>query len=446
VNSTIQENIKLSGKLGLFSATSIVVANIIGTGIFTTTGFLAAGIPSHFGLLFIWLIGGLLALSGALTYGELASAMPRSGGEYHYLSVLYHPALGFMSGFISLVAGFAAPVAASALAFGTYLSVVLPGIAPVWAAAVIVLLMTGLHSLALHYGARVQNVFTVVKVLLIVGFILAGLTVEQNHLQQLIPTATDWDAVLSTGFAVGLIYVSFSYSGWNAAAYIAGEVNNARRNVPLALLLGTLIVMTLYLLLNFVFIYSAPLSAFAGKAEVGDVAARHIFGDVGGNVVSILIALALVSSVSSMTMAGPRVMMAIGEDLPAMRILASKNKHGVPHIALFTQGAIALLIVFVSQLQKVIGFIGFTLSIFALLTVVGIFIHRSRNSNSSGEYKTWGYPITPLLFALLSLWMVYNTISSAIRQNQWEIVGGGFGTMLLGLVLYYVLRRVKQLG
>lgn len=426
------------------SATAIVIANIIGTGIFTTTGFLAADLPSPFAILFIWLTGGVLALCGALCYGELAAALPRSGGEYNFLSQLYHPSLGFLAGFISLTAGFAAPIAASALAFGSYAHAVLPGLPPVAMAAGLVLTMTLLHGISLHVGSRVQNVFTLLKVLLIVGFILAGITITPNPQPlNLIPGATDWQAVLSAGFAVGLVYVSFSYSGWNAAAYLAGDIRDPQRNVPRALLTGTLVVMALYLAVNFVFLYAAPISALAGQPEVGDVAAKAIFGSTGGRIVSALIALALVSSVSSMVMAGPRVMQAMGEDLPAFRLLGRRAQNGVPVYALLLQSSIALLIVMLAGLREVLQYIGVTLSLFAFLTVLGVYVLRAKQAKTggapAGQYRTWGYPVTPALFLMLSGWMIYHQITSAASgTGLWVLV-----TLAVGMLAYFALRRVR---
>jgi APA family basic amino acid/polyamine antiporter len=431
-----------AAKLGLFSATSIVVANIIGTGIFTTTGYQAAGIPSHFAILLIWLVGGMLALCGALAYGELASAMPRSGGEYHYLSTLYHPALGFVSGFISLLAGFAAPVAASAMAFGAYLERVWPEANGKLAAIILIALMTTLHSLHLHYGARVQNVFTIIKVGLIVFFIGAGLTITPNpQVVQALPTAADWSMVLSTGFAVSLVYVSYSYSGWNAAAYIAGDVQNPRRNVPRALFLGTLVVITLYVLINFVYLYAAPLADMANKPEVGDVTAHFIFGETGGRIISTFITLALVSSVSSMTMAGPRVLQAIGEDVPALRLMAKHNQNGVPYVALAMQSGIAIVFILTSAFEFILGYIGFTLSLIAALTVGGVYVLRRKQlaANPAEVIRTWGYPFTPALFIALSIWMAYSVIS-----DKPVVAVAGLGTFALGLLLYFTLMRLYK--
>ena len=426
-------------RLGLLSATALVVANIICTGIFTTTGFLAHDVPSGWAILFIWLLGGVLALCGALSYGELASAMPRSGGEYHYLSRLYHPALGFASGVVSLIAGFAAPIAASAMAFGQYASGVLPAIDSAWAAAILVTLLSVLHALDVQRGTQVQNFFTLVKVGLIVAFIGAGLVLARGSAPSVVPTTTDWMAVFSSGFAVGLVFVSFAYSGWNAAAYLSGEIREPQRNVPRALLIGTLIVAALYLGLNLVFITAAPLSALDNKAEVGAVAAEALLGGEGGRVVSTIIALALVSSVSSMVMAGPRITAAIGEDLTPFAALARRSGRGGPVLALVLQWALAQAFIWSATLRQVIEYIGFTLGLFTFLAVLGVFILRARPQlaeAAEGRIRTWGYPVVPALFLCLSAWMV-----TAMLLRKPEVALPGLGTVALGVALYFVVRR-----
>lgn len=426
-------------RISLISAIALVVANIIGTGIFTTTGFLAADIPSGFAILVIWLLGGVLALCGALAYGELASAMPRSGGEYHYLGRLYHPSLGFAAGVVSLVAGFAAPIAASSMAFGKYAEVVLPALDQRWAAAILVSLLTALHALDVQRGTQVQNFFTVTKVLLIVGFIGAAFIYSPGVPLNLVPAASDWSAIWSGGFAVGLVFVSFAYSGWNAAAYMSGEIDRPARNVPRALLIGTLIVATLYLGLNVVFLTAAPLSALAGKAEVGAVAAEAMFGAEGGRVVSTVIALALVSSVSSMVMAGPRITAAMGEDLPLFGALARRSGGGAPVQALLLQWGIAQAFIWIATLRQVIEYIGFTLGIFTFLAVLGVFILRARPGlaeSAEGRIRTWGYPVVPALFLVLSAWMVV-----AVVWGKPEVALAGAGTIALGVAGYFLVQR-----
>ncbi|MCZ2356208.1 MAG: amino acid permease [Bacteroidia bacterium] len=428
------------GQVGFRTAAALVVANIIGTGIFTTTGFLSSDVPSPIGILIAWALGGVLALCGALSYGELAAAMPQSGGEYHYLSKIYHPALGFLSGFVSLFAGFAAPIAASATAFAKHFHIVAPMIPEPVAALLIIILMTFLHTWDLHIGSRTQNVFTVAKITLIIGFIICGFVFGKASAGFSLSFRGDEFSMLTSGkFAVGLIYISFAYSGWNAAAYIAGEVQNPERNVPKSLILGTGTVMVLYLLLNLVFVYILTIPEMQGQLAIGDLTARAIFGDVGGSIVSTLIALALVSSVSSMVMAGPRITAAMGKDTQGLQWLGKNNKRGLPLNAFLIQLVIAITYVLTASFEDTLRYIGFTLSLFAFLTVLGVFVYRVKHPEWIPKYKTPGYPVVPALFLVLSAWIVIYTII-----ENYKTAIAGFGTIALGLVIYMATNQHKN--
>ena len=230
-------------KVGLITCTALALANMIGTGVFTSLGFQVAAIPSPFLILLLWVLGGVIALCGALSYAELAAALPRSGGEYNFLSEIYHPALGFMAGFVSVAVGFSAPIALSAMALGKYLAAALPGLqaGPVSIAAV--LLLAAVHSLTVRASGNFQVVITALKVALIVAFILIG--IARGGAWTFSPHRGDSGLIFSGPFAVSLMFVLYSYSGWNAAAYIIGEVRDAQRTVPGALILATIIVMIL---------------------------------------------------------------------------------------------------------------------------------------------------------------------------------------------------------
>ncbi len=432
-----------SNKLNLFSATNLVVANIIGAGIFTISGYTLGSVPSVFGLLFIWFVGGILALCGALVYGELTSIMPKSGGEYYYLSRIYHPIFGFLSGFISLTAGFAAPVAAASLAFGKYLSAVIYGQSDDFLTKIlaifIIISISIIHSTSLSLGSKIQNVLTAIKVTLLLFFVVAGLLITPNPQNiSILPQSKDWNLVLSSGFAISLIYISFAYSGWNAAAYMSEEVENPSKNVPKALFTGTIIVMALYLLVNFVFVYSSSIPDLQFKAEVGDVAARNIFGEQGGRIVSTMIALALTSSISAMIMAGPRVIQAMGKDFPIFGTFAKNNKNGIPFFAIIAQSTISIMVVLSSELSNILNYIGFTLSIFTVFTVIGLMIYRFKNPDSQHTVRTPFYPLTPLLFLALSIWMItYNFIEKPTESLI------GLSTLALGIAIYYITGQNK---
>src|SRR5207244_6537370 len=287
-------------------------------------------IQSGFALLMLWIVGGIAALCGALCYGELSAALPRSGGEYHFLSEIYHPAVGFMAGFISATVGFAAPIALAAMAFGKYFRGVFDFGSPVLLSFVLVWMVALFHFGNLRLGSAFQNLWTIVKLLLVGVLIGAGLLIEEKQPFTFFPHAADTMSIFSGAFAVALVYVMYSYSGWNASTYIIGEVKEPERNVPRSLFAGTIVVMVAYILLNAVFLLTTPMQEMRGRIEVGLIAGKHIFGADGGRIVGAIICLGLVSSISSMTWIGPRVTMSMGEDHWLLRLLGRKNKQGVP--------------------------------------------------------------------------------------------------------------------
>src|ERR1700736_4557585 len=256
-------------RVGFLTACSIVIANIIGTGIFTSLGFQLAGIQSGFALLMLWIIGGIAALCGALCYGELSAALPRSGGEYHFLSQIYHPALGFMAGFVSATVGFAAPIALAAMAFGKYFHGVFGMGSPVLLSFAIVWIVAIFHLGNLRMGSMFQNLWTLVKIVLIGVLIGAGLFVDPKQPMTFLPQPGDTMSIFGAPFAVALVYVMYSYSGWNAAVYITGEIKQPEKNVPRALLFGTLVVIAIYTALNAVFLATTPANEMSGQLEVG---------------------------------------------------------------------------------------------------------------------------------------------------------------------------------
>ncbi|MBA3464859.1 MAG: amino acid permease [Deltaproteobacteria bacterium] len=452
-------------RLGLTVTAAIVVANMIGTGVFTSTGFQAASLHDPGTILLCWVVGGVLALCGAACYAELGSMMPRAGGEYVYLREAYHPAVGFMSGWVSLTAGFSAPIAAAAIAFSAYLATLVPALqsAEPWfsttfglagyeatitlgsqqaVAMALIVAVTGLHSFDTKIGGWVQAAFTAAKVILITLFILGGVFLGSGDWGNLSPQAGGLANVGTAAFATSLMYVSFAYSGWNAAAYIANEVEHPEKTLPKALLLGTGTVMALYVLLNLVFLYAVPTQVLAGGdgggpiVEVGDAAARALFGDSAGRLVTAVIAIALVSSVSAMIMAGPRVYAAMATDRALPHQLARHNKRGVPVLAVMTQGFLACLFVLVGDLGSLIRFVGFTLAIFAALTVGAVFILRARGHRSA--FRTFGYPVTPIAFIALSMWIAWSQIYTQPRESA--IVAA---LLAVGALLYVLFSRGK---
>jgi APA family basic amino acid/polyamine antiporter len=413
------------------TATSIVVANIIGTGIFTSLGFQVGDLPSGFAILMLWLIGGGCALCGALCYAELATALPRSGGEYHFLGTIFHPALGFMAGWISATAGFSAPVALAAMAFGNYLTGVWPGVSPLVASLAVVWLATPLLLGDAKLGSRFQNGSTLLKVALVLGVIVVGCFAGPAQPVTFLPQAGDGGLIVSAPFAVSLVYVMFAYSGWNASTYIAGEVRDPARAIPLSVGLGTLLVTGLYLAVNAMFIRSTPLAEMAGKVEVALIAGPHLFGAAGTRIMAGLICVGLVSTISAMMWIGPRVMVVMGEDLRGLRWFAGRSRQGTPVRATLVQFGLVNLFLLTSRFEQVLTCATFVLQLCSFLTVLGVFVLRRKQPDLERPYRTWGYPVTPLLFLAVSAWMLWHILCSKPLESL-----VGLATAAFGLILY----------
>ncbi len=419
-----------------YAATSVVVASMVGTGVFTSLGFQLVEIQSTFPLLLLWVAGGATALCGALAYAEIGAALPRSGGEYSMLSRVYHPAAGFVSGFISATVGFAAPTALAAITFGTYLASVFPGLSPTWLGAGLVVIATAIHATNHRNSSFLQSGFTTVKVIFIAGFcVAAALFADPGQPVSLLPQPGDAGAVFGSAFAVSLIYVSYAYTGWNTATYITQEVEHPRRTVPRVLATGTGLVAVLYVGLNWAFLRAAPMSALEGRIEVGHVAATHVFGPTGGAVMGVALALLMVSTVSALVVAGPRVLQVMGEDYPLIGRLGRKKANGIPAVAIFAQGVLTLAFVLTAAFETILVFTGLTLGLNSLCAVVGVFVLRVREPDLPRPYRTWGYPVTPLVFILMTTWtLVYIGLDRPAEAVT------ATGLILAGLLLYGLAR------
>jgi len=418
--------------IGFWTACGIVIANIIGTGVFTSLGFQLPDIHSGFSLLMLWIVGGIVALCGALSYSELSAALPRSGGEYHFLSAIYHPALGFMAGVVSTTVGFAAPIALAAMAFGKYFEGVFNFGSPVALSFLLVWVNAIEHLSGLKFGSAFQNFSTLLKVLLIVALVAFGFWVDPKQPISFFPQSSDTMAIFSGSFAVALVYVMYSYSGWNAAVYVTGEIKRPEKNVPRALLWGTLVVVSIYTLLNAAFLLTTPVGEMSGQLEVALIAGKHIFGEQGGRVVGAIICIGLISTISSMTWIGPRVTMSMGEDHWLLRFLGRKSKQGVPVYAMLLQLLIVNLLLLTKSFQWVVVYIQFSLLLCSLLTVVGVNVLRWTRPEIPRPYRVWAYPLPPLIFAAITIWMMIYLL----RSNPAESLSG-LVTMLAGVLLYF---------
>jgi basic amino acid/polyamine antiporter, APA family len=425
-----------SSSVSVIVATAIVVADMIGVGVFTSLGFQVKDIPSGFAILMLWTVGGVVALCGVFSYSELGAMFPRSSGEYNFLTRAYHPAFGFLAGWVSATVGFAAPVALAAMAFGEYGKSVLPAASPLALALGVVGLVSIVQLCGLKHSSTFQLIATILKVVLIVAFLIAGFVVGTPQPVSFAPAAGDFAHITSAPFAIGLVFVMYSFSGWNAATYIIGEMRLPQRNLPRALLSGTLIVMVLYVALNAVFLHTTPIDKLSGQLDVARIAGSYIFGEVGGRIVGAMICIGLVSSISAMMWIGPRVMMTMGEDIPALRIFARKSGNGAPVYAILFQLAISVLLLFTRSFEAVLDFIQFGLLFCSFFTVLGVIRLRLTRPDLPRPYRAWGYPVTPVVFLLVTGFMMYYLLVERPLQSALGIL-----IMLSGLLIYAVFRE-----
>jgi len=419
-------------RIGLWSAVFLVIANMLGTGVFTTSGFSLADLGNRNVVLAAWAVGGLLALCGAVSYGALARRIPRSGGEYTFLTETIHPLAGFLAGWVSLFAGFTAPIAAAAIGLQVYLGTALGAVGesmqPEWIGTAAIVLAASIHAVRIEGGLIVQNIAVGIKVAAIGIFVGLGayLLGAQPAVPQPPPPGFDIGA-----FAVTLVWISFAYSGWNAAVYVVGEVSDPDRNLPRSLALGTLLVTVLYLALNAVFVYSAPLADLAGRVDIGAAAAEALGGPGLRRALSALVTLALFTSISSMVMTGPRVYVRMAEDGLFPRIFRSGD---VPSDAIALQAGLAIVVVWSANLQQLFSYIGFMLGVSAIATVLGLLSLRWREGPERVPIP--GYPWIPIVYLVgtsgASIFLVARKPDEALL---------GLATVLLGLPVYAAMRR-----
>jgi APA family basic amino acid/polyamine antiporter len=416
-------------QLGLVSAAALVIASMVGSGVFTTSGFLIADLHTPERVLAVWLSGGVIAMLGAMCYGALARQFPESGGEYVFLARTLHPAAGYVAGWVSLLVGFSAPLAAVSLAFGEYVKEWLAATPPRLTGSGLLLLFAFVHGVHVQRGAWVQNAAVLIKLLLIAVLVgVAGTRLE--------PVPVSSSGSFSMGaFAVSLVWVSFSYSGWNAAVYIGGEIREPERNLPRAMWLGAALVTLLYLALNSVFVYAVPAEKLAGKLEVARIATEALGGAPFANFVTALIALALATSVSSMLMAGPRVYARMADD----GCLPSWLRHppqGPPRAAILFQTVLALAMLWTFTFKALLTYIGFTLGLCTAAAVAGLIRMRLRQGS---KVPVPGWPWVPVIFVVA---VSAITVFTMARQPVASALG--LATMGFGLAAWRFTSRTRR--
>ena len=416
-------NNNINKKYSLTTATFIVIANMVGTGVFASLFFQIDPLPSGGAILALWLAGGIVALCGGLCYAELTGLFPRSGGEYEFLTKIYHPALGFSAGVCTLVIGFAAPMASVSLNLGDYFAPILGIASGSWGSKAIAIgsiaLVTVIQLMGVKASSSVQNVSTLFKIALLVLLIVLPFLVP-NFVPSGISFAFDGQALQLIGsgnFFSCLALLYYAYTGWSASIYIASDVENPKRNLPLSVFIGILVVIVLYILLNFAFLYVCTFDEIRqGGSSVGNTMIAKLFGKatLAGLPITIifsaLMSLALIATLNAFMVISPRVAEVLGKDFAVFNIFTHKSRNGSPYIAIVAMAVISVVLALLSDLKSLLDYIGFSLAIFASLPIIGIYILRHTQPNAPRPFRVWGYPFTPLLFIATNLAMIYYSV------------------------------------
>jgi APA family basic amino acid/polyamine antiporter len=439
-------------QLGTVSATALVVSNMVGAGIFGTTGYLAGDLGDPTLVLSIWVVGALFALAGAFCYSELGINYPSSGGEYVYLTRAYGPTWGFMSGWISFFAGFSAPIAAVALLFSDYLGYFFPALRQSNAALTIgsgafalrlggaqlaasglIVVFTLLNFLGVGRVAKIQNVLTATKLLVILAFIGLGFLAGTGSWENFSMAATRTSRYsVPAQFAISLFWLYVCYSGWNAATYVAEELKRPERTLPVALTFGTVLVAGLYVALNLVFIYAVPLEGMKGVAAVGSLAATHLFGPETAGVFSALMALSLVATVNAMVTIGPRVYYAMAKNRAFFRMAAEVHpRWHTPVMAILFQGICAVLMT-LTPFPSLMIYIGFTLTFFTVMAVSSLFVLRRRPGWQKLRVVSFAFPLIPVAYILVGAWTIVYGVMLEPRISAAVVV-----TIAAGAAVYH---------
>jgi len=445
----------LARRLGPFDAAAIIVSNVIGSGIFFVPVIVAGLVSSAWMILLAWLAGGVLAFAGAMAYAELATLRPHAGGEYVYLREAFGPSAAFLSGWTSFVAGFSGGIAASSVALAGYLGRFIPAAADETAFFTLpvpipfvhialtvtpqkIVALTAIIALSLIHlrdsGRIVHNILAGVTVAALAVFVALGLSFGSGNVSNLASTHTVAEPI--TGWLLALIPIMFTYSGWNAAVYVAEEIKDPDKNLPLALGAGTLAIIVVYLALNLLYFYALPVTDLAAlhDARLTDIVAERLFGFVAGNLLAIFTIISIAAGVSAMVLAGPRVYFALARDGIFLPVIGRVHaRHRTPVVAILAQAVWSCVLVLSGTQEQLVAYTGFALVLFAGVAVLSVFILRHREPAAKRPFRALGYPIAPATFVLASAIMVVNEI-----WNNTGTAGAGLVVMTLGLPLYWL--------
>ena len=445
----------LERRLGPWDAAAIVISNVIGVGIFITPGFIATLLPNRAAILGVWALGGVLALFGALAYAELAARQPEAGGEYVYLREAFGGLAAFLTGWTSFVAGFSGAIAAGGVGVAAYLDRLIPGVGnatPIAAWSIgplsvtlsvraivaisIILALALVQMRGMGLGRVLQNSLTTLKVVALLVFVAVGFMVSGVSVQGAFPGDAP---VHVTSWMLALVPVMFSYSGWNAAVYVAEEIKQPVRNVPRALLIGTVGTVAIYLALNALYLRVVPHDQFLGRVAVGEIAAERLFGSAAGVLFAGVAVVIILSSLSAMTTAGPRVYFAMARDGAFVPAAARVHpRYRTPAVAIIAQAVWSSLLVLSGTFEQLLTYTGFGVILFSALAVLSLFFVR-RTATEAAVFRAWGYPWAPGLFCLVGFAIVINTIIEAPG-----VASAGLAVMAAGVPIYWWVKRAKK--
>ena len=435
-------------KVGLMTCVFLVAATMVGNGIYTSLGMQLVSISSGFTILLLWALGGLVALCGAVSYAELAGKMPHSGGEYYYFTTIYHPAIGTMAGIITQMAGCMGPIALASMAFGKYFQAMVPWVHPIVSSIFLVTLVTAVHLIDLGVSATFQNITTGLKFLLIALICYFGFRYAAVPLRMLMPSSLALKELFQPTSGVTLLFCYYSYSGWNASTYIADDVNTSQRTVGRSLIIGSLFVMVVYLVMNAIFLLSAPVNELRGVLDVARVVAIHLLGQQGGRIMSAFIALGLIASVSAMTWTGPRIMQMMGKNLSALNWFGKVSKKKIPLRAVLFQYAVVIALLLTSSFKAILVSTQFAILPCELLAVISVIVLRRREKlQGISKHMTFRSPLYPwpqLFFSIISvIALVYTLITNSFEALL------GIVLILSALATYPILfgrQKIKNLA
>jgi APA family basic amino acid/polyamine antiporter len=468
-SNNIQSNLKLHYKtnhtlirqLGLFDSTMILIGIVIGSGIFLTTGIMAKSIPSPGLILLAWLVGGLMTLAGALTYAELGAAMPEAGGQYIYLKQAFGSLVGFLFGWIVFLVYMTGGIAALAVGFAEYFSRFFPGLGtgkflfviPInlfktsfqyslsygqIVAIIVIVLLSMFNYIGLGFGKTIQNIFTIIKIGIVLVFIILGLTIGTGAPGEIFiqPEGFSFSQIVM-GFGIALVAVSWAFDGWNNVNFTAGEIKQPERNLPLALILGTLGITMLYLLVNIVYFYALPIQKMIGVVRIAEQATDSLLGGTAAGLVSVAIIISIFGSLNGSILTGPRVYYAMAKDgLFFQRVATIHPRFRTPAFAIVIQCLWSCLFALSGTFEQLITFVMVVSIMFWIAATVSVFTLRKKYPDLPRPYKTWGYPFIPIIFIIASSGILIN----ALIEKPVESLAG-VGITLIGIPVHYFWRR-----